>query len=59
MDKILAKTASGIFSALLIVIGTKALYREIPKDTRKNIEQKAKSIYKVVKDDLKNRTEPI
>lgn len=59
MEKILAKTASGVLSTVIIVLGVKVIYNELPHGTQENIEKKTKNIYRAVRDAVTNKMEPM
>ena len=59
MEKFLAKTASGVLSTVIIVLGVKVIYNELPNGTQRKIEKKGRNVYRAVKDAVTNKMEPM
>lgn len=59
MEKTLAKVASGVLSTVIIVLGVKVIYNELPQGTQKSLENKTRRVYKAVKDAVTNKMEPM
>lgn len=59
MNKFLSNVAAGVMSTVVIVIGTKIIYNELPEGTKNKLEKKAKRVYRATKDALKGTMEPI
>ena len=59
MEKTLAKVASGVLSTVIIVLGAKVIYNELPQGTQRNLENKTRRVYKAVKDAVTNKMEPM
>lgn len=59
MNKFLSNVATGVMSTVVIVIGTKIIYNELPEGTKNKLEKKAKRVYRATKDALKGTMEPI
>ena len=59
MNKFLSNVATGIRSTVVIVIGTKIIYNELPEGTKNQLEKKAKRVYRATKDALKGTMEPV
>ena len=59
MNKFLSNVAAGIMSTVIIVIGTKVIYNELPNTTRNKLEKKTKRVYRAAKDALKGAMEPM
>lgn len=59
MNKFLSNVATGIMSTVVIVIGTKIIYNELPEGTKNQLEKKAKRVYRATKDALKGTMEPV
>ena len=59
MEKTLAKIASGVLSSVIIVLGVKLIYNELPEGTQKNIEKKTRRVYKAVRDAVTGDMEPM
>lgn len=59
MNKFLSNVATGVMSTVVIVIGTKIIYNELPEGTKNKLEKKAKKVYRATKDALKGTMEPV
>lgn len=59
MEKTLAKVASGVMSSVIIVLGVKVIYNELPNGTQRKIENKGRNVYRAVKDAVMNKMEPV
>ena len=59
MNKFLSNVAAGVMSTVVIVIGTKIIYNELPEGTKNQLEKKAKKVYRATKDALKETMEPM
>ena len=59
MNKFLSNVAAGIMSTVIIVIGTKVIYNELPDTARDKLENKTRKVYKAAKDALKGSMEPM
>ena len=59
MEKVLTKIASGVMSSVIIVLGVKVIYNELPQGTQRNLENKTRRVYKAVKDAVTNKMEPM
>lgn len=59
MNKFLSNVATGVMSTVVIVIGTKIIYNELPEGTKNKLEKKAKRVYRATKDALKGTMEPV
>lgn len=59
MNKFLSNVAAGVMSTVVIVIGTKIIYNELPEGTKNKLEKKAKKVYRATKDALKETMEPV
>ena len=59
MNKFLSNVATGVMSTVVIVIGTKIIYNELPEGTKDKLEKKAKKVYRATKDALKGTMEPV
>lgn len=59
MEKTLAKVASGVLSTVIIVLGAKVIYNELPQGTQRSLENKTRRVYKAVKDAVTNKMEPV
>ena len=59
MEKTLAKVASGVLSTVIIVLGAKVIYNELPQGTQRSLENKTRRVYKAVKDAVTNKMEPM
>lgn len=52
MNKFLGNVAAGVMSTVIIVLGVKVIYNELPDGTKTNIERKTRKAYKAVKESL-------
>ena len=59
MNKFLSNVATGIMSTVIIVIGTKVIYNELPEGAKNKLEKKTKRVYRAAKDALKGAMEPM
>lgn len=59
MNKFLSNVAAGVMSTVVIIIGTKIIYNELPEGTKNQLEEKTKRVYRATKDALKETMEPM
>lgn len=59
MNKFLSNVAAGVMSTVVIVIGTKVIYNELPEGTKNKLEKKTKRVYRAAKDALTGTMEPM
>lgn len=59
MNKFLSNVAAGVMSTVVIIIGTKIIYNELPEGTKNQLEEKTKRVYRATKDALKGTMEPM
>lgn len=50
MEKVLARVASGVISTVIIVLGAKVIYNELPQSTQRSLEDKTRKICRAVKE---------
>lgn len=48
MNKVLEKVASGVVSAVVIMVGVKIIYNELPKGARESLNKKSKKVYEAI-----------